>query len=141
MSIVNAWTLWQLNQSQDQLAATRSELTQMQGQVADAQTVIASLNGDSGSAAILRSQSGEAVLIAHLPQLQPGRVYQLFRIQGSNAPVSAAIFSVDARGYTTTTLSAGQQLKVGEIVTVTNEPEGGSPGPTTEPLITGTVNA
>ena len=131
----------QLFQARDQLAQSQAELAQTQARVADAQGLIATLTGDGSSATILRTRNGETVLIAQLPPLEPGRVYQLWRIQGSNSPASAGIFHVSSQGYTTAALPAGQQPQAGEIVAVTNEPDGGSPGPTTKPLITGTSNA
>lgn len=131
----------QLFQTREQLAQSRAELVQTQAQVADAQVLIASLTGDGSSASILRTRGGETVLIAQLPPLQPGRVYQLWRIQGSNSPASAGLFHVSAQGYTTAALPDGQQPQAGETVAVTNEPDGGSPGPTSKPLIAGTSNA
>jgi anti-sigma-K factor RskA len=138
----------QLIQTRDQLEATQTRiamlegrLTAMQGQVAEAQKVLASLEGSGGSGAILQTRGGATVFVAQLPALPPGRVYQLWRIQGSNSPASAGTFSVDPQGYGTTDLSASQQPQAGEVVAVTNEPEGGSPGPTSNPLIAGTSNA
>jgi anti-sigma-K factor RskA len=131
----------QLIQTYDQLAQSQAELAQTQAQVADAQALIATLTGGDSSASILRTRDGKAVLIARLPPLQPGRVYHLWRIQGSNSPASAGIFHVNSQGFTTAALSAGQQPQAGEILAVTNEPDGGSPGPTTEILIKGSSNA
>ena len=131
----------QLIQTREMLAQSRAELVQTQAQVADAQVLIASLTGDGSSASILRTRDGETVLIAQLPPLQPGRVYQLWRIQGNNKPASAGIFYVNAQGYTTAALPADQQPQPGETVAVTDEPDGGSPGPTSKPLIAGTSNA
>ena len=136
-----AQTQAQVADAQVAIAQSRAELVQTQARVADAQVVIASLTGNGSSASILRTRDGETVLIAQLPPLQPGRVYQLWRIQGNNAPASAGIFYVSAQGYTTAALPAGQQPQAGETVAVTDEPDGGSPGPTTEPLILGTSNA
>jgi anti-sigma-K factor RskA len=134
----------QVADAQMQLAQSQAALAQIQGQVADAQELIATLTSDSSSAAgaaIVRTRSGSTVLIAQLPPLQPGRVYQLWRIQGSNPPAPAGIFHVSAQGYGTTTLQGNQQPQAGEIVAVTEEPDGGSPGPTTDVLIKGSSNA
>ena len=139
LAAVIGWA--QLFQTRELLAQSRAELAQTQAQVADAQVLIASLTGDGSSASILRTRDGEAVLVAQLPPLQPGRVYQLWRIQGDNSPASAGLFHVDSQGYTTAALPADQQPQAGEIVAVTNEPDGGSPGPTSKPLIAGTSNA
>ncbi|MBK9713436.1 MAG: anti-sigma factor [Kouleothrix sp.] len=89
--------------------------------------------GASGSGAILKTRAGATVLVTQLPPLQPGRVYQLWRIQGSRAPASAGLFTVSGQGYGQTTLPASQQPQPGETVAVTDEPDGGSPGPTTSP--------
>jgi anti-sigma-K factor RskA len=131
----------QLIQTRDQLAQSQAVLEQTQAQVADAQALLATLEGSGGSASILRTRSGETVLIAQLPPLQPGRVYQLWRIQGSNNPASAGIFRVSSKGYGIKDLLADQQPQAGEILAVTNEPDGGSPGPTTDILIKGSSNA
>jgi anti-sigma-K factor RskA len=112
----------------------------MQAQVAEAQKVLASLEGSSGSGAILQTRGGESVFVAQLPALPPGRVYQLWRIQGGQ-PASAGIYQADPRGYINADLPASQQPRAGEVVAVTNEPDGGSPGPTSKPLIAGTSNA
>ena len=116
--------------------------------MADAEVIIASLinnpdnaSSDSNSASIVRTRSGETVLIAQLPPLPPGRVYQIWRIQGNNSPTSAGLFHVSPEGYGTIDFSAGQQPQAGETVAVTDEPDGGSPGPTSQPLIVGTSNA
>jgi anti-sigma-K factor RskA len=131
----------QLFQTRNDLVATRAVLAETQRDVANAQALIASLEGNGGSASILRTSSGQAVLIAHLPPLQPGRVYQLWRIQGSNSPASAGTFYVNPEGFTTADLPADQHPQAGETVAVTNEPDGGSPGPTTDILIKGSSNA
>lgn len=136
-----AQTQAQVADAQALIAQSRTELVQTQAHVADAQALIASLTGDGSSASILRTRDGETVLIAQLPPLQPGRVYQLWRIQGTNDPASAGLFHVGAQGYTTAALPADQQPQAGETVAVTNEPDGGSTGPTTEILIQGSSNA
>ena len=131
----------QLFQARNDIIATRAVLLETQREVAESQALIASLQGSGGSASILRTRDGAAVMIAHLPPLEPGRVYQLWRIQGSNSPASAGTFFVNPQGFTTTALPSGQQPQAGEVVAVTNEPVGGSPGPTSDPLIVGTSEA
>jgi anti-sigma-K factor RskA len=127
----------QLVGARAELASVQAELKQTQLQVVEAQKVIASLQGATGSAAILQTRGGEAVLVAQLPPLRPGRVYQLWRIQDGSSPASAGIFRVNPQGYVTAALPPGQQPQVGETVAVTDEPDGGSPGPTSDPLIVG----
>jgi anti-sigma-K factor RskA len=131
----------QLFSTRAALTQVRAELRQTQAQVAEAEALIATLSGTGGRASILRTQAGAAVLVAQLPPLERGRVYQLWRIQGQSAPTSAGIFRVDQDGHTTAELPPGQQPQAGEIVAVTNEPDGGSPSPTGDPLIAGPANA
>jgi anti-sigma-K factor RskA len=128
----------ELLEVQQQLVGVQARLEETQAQVVEAQRVVASLQGAGGRATILRTASGEEVLMAQLPPLQPGRVYQLWRIQGGNAPASAGIFTVDTKGFASAKLQPGSRLEVGEVVAVTNEPDGGSTGPTSDPLIAGT---
>jgi anti-sigma-K factor RskA len=142
VALVAAAIGWaQLFQTRDQLAQYQAELKQTQAQVADAQAIIATLEGSGGSASILRTRNGEAILIAQLPPLPPGRAYQLWHIQGANSPASAGVFHVSSQGYTTLALPNGQQPQAGDVFAVTNEPDGGSPGPTTDILIKGSSNA
>jgi anti-sigma-K factor RskA len=101
--------------------------------------LIASLQGAHGSGTILSTDDGETILLVRLPPLRPGRVYQLWRIQGTSKPASAGLFTVDQSGHGTLALPLAQQPQSGETVAVTDEPDGGSLGPTTDPLITGAL--
>src|SRR4029453_16341434 len=122
-----------------EVARANAELAAAQNDLASAQAVIATLQGDGGQGSMVRTNDGATVFVVKLPALQPGRTYQLWRIQGDTAPASAGLFSVGPLGYGTFALAAGQQPQAGEIVAVTDEPAGGSPGPTTPPLIAGEV--
>jgi anti-sigma-K factor RskA len=143
LAAVIGWTQFATTRSdlanaQEQVAELQGEIGQLQAQVAAAQKVVASMGGDGGSGAILQTRSGDTLLVAQLPPLQPGRVYQLWRIQGNNPPASAGTFTVSSQGYGQAALEGAQQPAAGETVAVTNEPDGGSTGPTTQPLIVGT---
>lgn len=128
----------QLDQTQAQVATARAQLDQLERQIASARQILASLQGQGGSGAVLQISDNQTLFAARLPQLQPGRVYQLWRIQGSNPPASAGLFTVNQQGYGQIVLPAEQRPSPGETVAVTDEPAGGSPGPTTQPLIAGT---
>jgi anti-sigma-K factor RskA len=120
-----------------ELARVNAELLAVHEDLSSAQAVIATLQG-GGQGAMVRTSDGQTVFVVKLPELQPGRTYQLWRIQG-DTPASAGLFSVDPLGYGVLVLEPGQQPQSGEIVAVTDEPSGGSPGPTTQPLIAGEV--
>ena len=122
-----------------ELARVNAELVAVHKDLSSAQDVIATLQG-SGQGAMVRTSDGATVFVVKLPELQPGRIYQLWRIQGKT-PASAGLFSVDPLGYGVLVLEPSQQPQGGETVAVTDEPGPlGSPGPTTQPLILGNVN-
>jgi anti-sigma-K factor RskA len=127
--------------TQAQIVTAQAQLDQLQAQIATAQKVLASLEGQNGSGAVLQISNGNTIFAAQLPRLQAGRVYQLWRIPGGGAPLSAGLFTVDQQGYGQIILPPGQQPQAGETVAVTDEPDGGSPGPTTQPLIVGTSSS
>jgi len=122
---------------QADLAQTRTELAAAHEDLATAQAVIAQLDGGTGRGTMLRTTAGKTVFVVKLPQLQPGRTYQLWRIQGNQAPQSAGLFSIDTQGFGT--FDVPQPLQPGDTMAVTDEPTGGSPQPTTRPLIAGEV--
>jgi len=124
-----------------EIAAAQAQLGQLQQQISAANKVLASLESAAGQAALLQTNAGAAVFVARLPALPPGRVYQLWRIQGTNAPASAGLFTVSPQGFGQAELPGGQPPAAGEIIAVTDEPAGGSPGPTTQPIISATINA
>jgi len=128
----------ELAQTQAQVATMQGELSQLHEQIAAAEKVIASLQGQSGSGAVVQTRAGGTLLVAQLPLLLPGRVYQVWRIPNSGTPLSTGLFKVDQQGYGQIILPPDQQPHVGETVAVTNEPDGGSPLPTTDPIIVGT---
>jgi len=139
-AIVAAAIGWgQVGSLRGELTRTQSELARARDDVSTAQAVIASLHGTDGQGAVVRTSAGNTVVVVKLPQLEPGRTYQLWRmeVQGNPAPLSVGLFTVDQHGYATFDL--GQQPQTGEVVGVTDEPQGGSPGPTGTPLLTGEV--
>jgi anti-sigma-K factor RskA len=136
----------ELTQTRDELGRTRSALETIraeQEQVAKVllQTeTLAVLSGSNGSGTLLRTPEGEALLAAHLPPLQQGRVYQLWLIQGNNPPVDGGTFTVDQRGQGLLAVASTQQVLAANTFAVTDEPgPDGSRGPTTDPLIVGAI--
>ncbi|HEY3228548.1 MAG TPA: anti-sigma factor [Roseiflexaceae bacterium] len=124
---------------QAELAQTRGTLAEVQATAEAQQQIIASLAGD-GHGTLMRTPSGETVLVVKLPPLKPGRTYQLWRIQG-DTPISAGLFTVDDQGVGAIAMAPGQQPQAGETIAVTDEPVLGSPQPTMKPLIAGKVQA
>jgi anti-sigma-K factor RskA len=128
-----------------QLQATQSELAraqQEQRQVAEVlaqPNALVSLSGQNGQGAIIRRSDGTVVMAARLPGLATGRVYQLWFIQGTNAPLPSNTFVVDPQGFALITLNSAGQAINADTFAITEEPDGGSTAPTTTPLLVGSV--
>lgn len=100
----------------------------------DAQQATADVAGGGTATLHWSASEGEAVLVAdELPSLDDDQTYELWYVRGET-PISAGVF--DATGSTTTALLE-PGMKPGDVVAVTVEREGGSPGgtPTSEPIV------
>ncbi len=88
-----------------------------------------------GPAKLIQRESGHSTLLAeHLRPPGAGRVYQVWlQRKGENAKPTNALFS--ARRDGTASVDVPGSLKGVKTVLVTNEPEGGSQQPTTDPVI------
>ena len=126
-----------------ELARMRTELATLQAEqrrVAEVMAqpeAVARLIGTNGSGMFMRTPSGGVILATQLPPLQPGRVYQLWLIQGNNPPISGGTFTVDRQGHGLLALEPTPHALAADTIAVTDEPEPGSPSPTTAPLIIG----
>jgi anti-sigma-K factor RskA len=89
-------------------------------------------NGPSAKAHVVMQSGSKAVFYAfHLPKLPAGRTYQLWLIRGQNpAIVSGGIFQADPDGNAVVQFSDAGMLRDVRQFAVTDEPSGGSPGPT-----------
>jgi anti-sigma-K factor RskA len=117
--------------------ALREELGRQQSVVAilrDPATQVVGLAGQAASPEararmLWHATAGGLFVAAGLPPAPPGKAYQLWAIVGQNAPVSAGVFTVDARG--TGSLQVPPLSGVGrvDVFAVTLEPAGGLPAP------------
>lgn len=122
-----------LDTARDQLAASRSELTLYE------RVVSAVLHSDggmelAGSGAVGRmvpSGEGGVFVVAGMHEAPKNHTYQLWVIDGGQ-PISAGLF--DARNGVAL-LDVDVSLKGADGVAVTIEPDGGSDGPTTDPIM------
>jgi anti-sigma-K factor RskA len=86
---------------------------------------------------LVAPERGTAVLYADgLAALPPDRAYQLWLLR-SGQPHDAGVFTVDAAGRGWFIVRARQRLEQYEVAAITQEPAGGSPGPTTPILVMG----
>jgi anti-sigma-K factor RskA len=130
------------------LVNQRNDLDDLQGEVAAAQndaaltalvgdpaTRVVDLEGDATQARAFVGQDGQSVLVADgLPTLDGNRTYQLWGLpEGSEDMVSLGLLGEDPNE---------SEFRVeSEITTlaITDEPSGGSPEPTADPLVVGTI--
>ena len=79
--------------------------------------------------------SDQWTFIAHdFPALQPGRTYQLWLVLGSS-PQSVGVFAPDALGSARISARVPLDSEARPQIAVTEEPSGGSPQPTSDPII------
>ncbi|HEX6387641.1 MAG TPA: anti-sigma factor [Anaerolineae bacterium] len=89
---------------------------------------------------ILVSADGRngAVVVDGLPVLDDEHEYQLWLISDGER-TSGAVFSVDETGYSGTRVTASDSLFTYTAAGITIEPAGGSPGPTGDRVLEGTL--
>lgn len=89
-------------------------------------------NGPLAKAHVVAQEGNRLLFYAfHLPQLPAGRTYQLWLIRGqSPAIVSGGVFQADKDGRAVVEFANPALLKDVRQFAVTDEPAGGSPGPT-----------
>jgi anti-sigma-K factor RskA len=80
-------------------------------------------------------QRGVLLLASRLPQAPAGRIYEMWIVPKSGAPVPAGLFNSDAQGEAMHVWPQAVELTQAGAVAVTLEPEGGVPAPTSTPLI------
>jgi anti-sigma-K factor RskA len=81
--------------------------------------------------------AGGVFVAAGLPAPPPGKAYQLWAIAGSNPPVSAGVFSVDASGTGSLSVPPLPGVTAVNVFAVTLEPAGGLPAPSGEMYLLG----
>jgi anti-sigma-K factor RskA len=94
----------------------------------------------ANASAELDVSGGNAVLVARgLPEPPAGRVYQVWLQRAGEAPEpTAALFTPRSDG--SATASVGDVDGVAKVM-VSSEPRGGSPAPTSAPILTATMSA
>ncbi|MEZ4867663.1 MAG: anti-sigma factor [Caldilineaceae bacterium] len=94
-------------------------------------------NSQAQADVLWNSHLGVAVLSARsFPPLPPDKVYQLWLTKG-DVRTSGGIFTVDQWGVGTLVFPITQSLDLYDLLGITPEPAGGSPGPTAPPVVRG----
>ncbi|WP_280216824.1 anti-sigma factor, partial [Nocardia neocaledoniensis] len=87
--------------------------------------------GGAWPVALPAARGAAAVSFQDMPPLPADRAYQLWRIPTGNAPKSVAVMTDEASVVTA--------VDPADTLAVTVEPAGGSPGPTSPPIVSMTV--
>ena len=91
-----------------------------------------------GKAIYVRSSSTLVFLASNMPQLPPQKIYELWLIPASGAPIPAGLFRPSPHGSATVIkppLPPGVEAKT---FAITIEPAAGSSAPTSQPIMVGT---
>jgi anti-sigma-K factor RskA len=104
-------------------------------------TIRLSSSGARPSARIFWNRGSQQIVLVvfSLPNAPAGRTYQLWGIAKGRAPVSLGTFNTAASGEVRLTVRVpdGFEIATGAV---TEEPAGGSPQPTTAPILVGTFS-
>ena len=119
----------------DREVAAADEAGSLAELVGDPATRVVELEGEAHGARAFVGQDGDAVLVASaLPALDGDRTYQLWGLpDGDDEMVSLGVLGEDPEQ---------SEFRVESGITtlaITTEPGGGSPDPTTDPLVVGTL--
>jgi len=135
--IALGWNTWQMTQLSQQLAAQRSFMTFLAYASGNVQVVHGTTLAPQATGRLYADpdeNTAELVTI-NMPALDPGHVYQVWLTESNGQKISGGTFGVDAGGSGWLWVRAPQQLKTYREVGITTEPRGGSPGPTTGPVL------
>ena len=141
-AIVVGWSV--SSTYEKRLDALASDAEQLKAELRSQQTVIAILRDPATQVVALAGQApaptararmmwhataGGIFVAAGLPEVPAGKAYQLWAIAGTNAPVSAGVFSVDASGTGSLSVQPLPGVATVNAFAVTLEPAGGLPAP------------
>ena len=94
--------------------------------------------GAAGTLLITADGEYGTLIVDGLPDLEPGLAYQLWLIRDGQR-VSGGVFSVNDEGYGVLEVMSAEPLSSFADFGVTIEPEGGSPGPTGDKVLGGSL--
>jgi anti-sigma-K factor RskA len=149
-------TLWfsaDARRTTSELASARKELGRSNSELTRVQAVLEFLNSPEtrqvmfGEGApqpargrvLVNPASGVLLVASNLPDLPPGKTYEMWVIPKGGAPKPAGLFRSDPRGGAIHWQRGPVDLSTTGAVAVSVEPESGSTAPTTTPIIVAPV--
>jgi len=151
--VISALLLRQNTDMRQRIASLESNAARQQRQLVEAKQLLATLTSPDaahftlvagkvppqpqGKAIYVRGSGTLVFLASNMPALPPEKIYELWLIPTSGAPIPAGLFRPDAHGSAAVVkppLSTGIEAKT---FAITVEPNAGSPAPTSTPIMVG----
>jgi len=149
-----ALVFWRNNvQLRDMVAALQQQSAEQETDLRKAQDVVMTLTATDamrvtlvaaktppqpqGKAIYVRDRSSLIFLATNLPALPQGKAYELWLIPVVGAPIPAGVFHPDKRGSVTVVNPPLPPRAEAKAFAITVEPESGSTGPTSQPILVG----
>ncbi len=136
----------QLRQEAARLSQTRTELARYEKVLAIVSapgTIQVSLDPAKPAAPRVRAhwneKSGLVLTALQFPAPEAGRTFQLWLVPKKGNPISAGIFSPDARGDVFHFVATSARVAATAALAISVEPAGGSPQPTSTPIWVGAL--
>ena len=148
--LVSAWGFWQ---AQRQLTLAQEKWQQVFRQLSVQREALTLLTQPESRRVLLRSDAHQGrgtllletaapqavLMVRDLPRLQPNREYQLWLVR-ENTRDNGGTFRVDEQGFGMLLVHAPYPLSAYRAAGITEEPAGGSPGPTSPRVIGGVLS-
>jgi anti-sigma-K factor RskA len=143
--IVALWLSDQERRRANELAQTRGEMMQVVAQRDRVLQALSFLNqpetrqvgfgkGPRGNV-FVNPQRGVLLIASNFPHLDPGKIFEMWVIPKGGAPRPAGLFYPNPDGTAVHILAGTVDVSSLSAIAVTVEPEAGSPGPTSTPII------
>jgi anti-sigma-K factor RskA len=148
LAFATVWLGWEANRRSNELTVANGQIQTLQRQsdelsskldfLRDPQTRPASTapgaNQPRGTY-FVNPQSGVMLIASNLPAPAAGRAYEMWIIPKGQAPRPAGVFRPDANGSAVHLQTGPVDLTNTAAFAITDEPESGSPAPTTQPFL------
>lgn len=133
---------------EDELRATQTSLERTSEALAVREASLALLRrpdtrllttGGAGQAPVakvfLNSSHGVLLMASNLPQLPAGQTYEMWVVPKVGVPRPAGLFKPDSKGSAIHLHSSAVDVEDAAAIALSQEPDGGSPRPTTTPFL------
>lgn len=128
----------QLREQSRERELVSAELRQMRAAVAlmrEPETTQVTFGKGPQGRVLVNSKRGVLLLASNLPPVGPGKTYEFWIIPKGGSPLPSGLFQSDVNGNAMHLVPGPLDVGATGAVAVSVEPDGGSPAPTTTPII------